>query len=388
MSCIKSPYWQLYDNFINRCFLGALDVWFLPYETPDERNSCVTNGFAVNKETGQLLRCQNYFDRFKYQVFDHITIIEDTISGLYKTENKEFNQICHLFLREYLMGNIYVLYSEEFKQYELELAKRLAEENQEDPIDRIERSYPDCNFRLLRRVPAKTEDSDIRFRWDAVLSGVQDIELKEEFLPKEDELVKSPLRFTFNEGKLFMQLFQIFSTYESQLQTYKQMFNALHKIGDINGEDITSIQTKEKQFQSPSTFTSTAINQTESTTTVESLGLIDHIPKLKDSYDSITTLLNDALGRLGLAGDDSTKAERVTTGENFRALQPNMAFQQAILNRLEIVSERIQKHFNQEVVFNQGLQPNEQGIPINENSQELETYSPIKESNQKSKWSE
>lgn len=182
-----------------------------------------------------------------------------------------------------------------------------------------------------------------------------------------------------------MQLFQIFSTYESQLQTYKQMFNALHKIGDINGEDITSIQTKEKQFQSPSTFTSTAINQTESTTTVESLGLIDHIPKLKDSYDSITTLLNDALGRLGLAGDDSTKAERVTTGENFRALQPNMAFQQAILNRLEIVSERIQKHFNQEVVFNQGLQPNEQGIPINENSQELETYSPIKESNQKSK---
>lgn len=163
-----------------------------------------------------------------------------------------------------------------------------------------------------------------------------------------------------------MQLFQIFSTYESQMQTYKLLFNSLHKIGDINGEDITSIQTKEKQFQSPSTFTSTAINQKESTTTVENLNLIEHIPRLKESYDAITAQLNDSLGRLGLAGDDSTKAERVTTGENFRALQPNMSFQQAILNRLEIVSERIQKHFQQEVLFIQGLQPNQQGIPINE----------------------
>lgn len=167
-----------------------------------------------------------------------------------------------------------------------------------------------------------------------------------------------------------MQLYQIFSTYESQMQTYKLLFNSLHKIGDINGEDITSIQTKERQFQAPSTFTSTATNQKESTTIVESLGLIEHIPRLKESYDTITALLNDSLGRLGLAGDDSTKAERVTTGENFRALQPNMAFQQAIINRLEVVTERIRTHFNQEVLFTQGLQPNEQGIPINEEKPE------------------
>lgn len=168
------------------------------------------------------------------------------------------------------------------------------------------------------------------------------------------------------------------------MQTWKLMFNALHKVGDINGEDITAIHTKEKQFQAPSTFTSTAINQKESTTTVEDLGLIEHLPMLKESYDSITTLLNDSLGRLGLAGDDSTKAERVTTGENYRALQPNMAFQQAILNRLETVTERISKHFKQDVVFIQGLQPNEQGIPINEDVQDVEMDKPDEG---KPKWS-
>lgn len=386
MNCLESPYRQLYDSFINRCFLGALDVWFLPYESPNDRKSCVTTGYAVNKDTNEILKCRDYFSRFKYQVLDHIRIIEDTISGLYKTENEEFNQISHLFLREFMMGNIYVLYSEEFKDYELALAKRICEENQEDPIDRIERSYPDCNFRLLRRVPAKTEDNDVRWRWDAVLSGVQDIELKEDFLPKVDELVKNPLRFTFNEGQLFMQLYQIFSRYEAQLQIYDQMFTGLHKIGDINGEDITSIQTKEKQFQSPSVFTSTAVNQKESTTTVEDLSLLTHIPTLKETYDNITTRLNDSLGRLGLAGDDSTKAERVTTGENFRALQPNMAFQQAILNRLEIVTERIRKHFQQEVIFIQGLQPNEQGIPITEDVQDDELGKP-KEGMNKTTWS-
>lgn len=386
MSCLESPFRQLYDSFVNRCFLGALDVWFLPYESPDQRNACVTTGYAVNKDPNDILKCKDYFNRFKYQVLDHINVIEETISGLYKTENKEFNQIAHIFLREYMMGNIYVLYSEEFRDYELALAKTKAEENQEDPVERLERSYPDCNFRLLRRVPAKTNGDKIRYRWDAVLSGLQDIELKDEFLPKVDELVKSPLRFTFNEGQLFMQLYQIFSQYEAQMQTWKLMFNALHKVGDINGEDITSIQTKEKQFQAPSTFTSTAINEKASTTTVEDLGLIEHIPRLKESYDSITTLLNDSLGRLGLSGDDSTKAERVTTGENYRALQPNMAFQQAILNRLETVTERINKHFNQEVVFIQGLQPNEQGIPINEDIQDVEIEN-SDEGKQKSRWS-
>lgn len=154
------------------------------------------------------------------------------------------------------------------------------------------------------------------------------------------------------------------------MQTYKMLFNALHKVGDINGEDIKCIQTKQKQFEEPGVFTSTAINQTEATTTVENLELIDQISALGESYDNITTLLNDSLSRLGLAGDDSTKAERITTGENFRALQPNMAFQQSILNRLETVTERIRIHFGEEVKFLRTLSPNKQGIPTAKNQQE------------------
>lgn len=247
-----------------------------------------------------------------------------------------------------------MVYSPEFKEYELQLAQALAINNREDPVERFEKSYPDCSFRLLRRVAADNGG----WRWDAVLSGVQNIDV---ILPDD----KQPIRFSFNEGQLFMRLYQIFAQYEAQMQTYKMLFNALHKVGDINGEDIKCIQTKQRQFEEPGVFTSTAINQTEATTTVQNLELIDQITALKESYDNITTLLNDSLARLGLAGDDSTKAERVTTGENFRALQPNMAFQQAILNRLEVVTDRISIHFSQDVKFMESITPNEQGIPIN-----------------------
>lgn len=329
----------------------------------EERNACVSNGYAVNKDPSELIKCRDGRHSFKYQVLDHIRVIEEVMAGIYKVENKEFQHINHIFLREFMLSSIYVIYSEEFKDYELTLAKELATKNDEDPVERYEKSYPDSNFRLLRRVAA----AEGGWRWDAVLSGVQNIEI-DEYLPKDGEDVIQPLRFSFNEGILFMRLYQIFSQYEAQLQTFKLMFNALHKVGDITGEDVNSINTKQKQFESPAVFTTTAINQKASTTTVENMELVQHIPVLKESYDNITTVVNDSLARLGFAGDDSTKAERVTTGENFRALQPNAAFQQAILNRLECVTERIRNAFKQEVLFNQGIQPNEQGIPVNEDA--------------------
>lgn len=360
MSCVKSPFRQLYDSFVDRCFLGGVsDIWYLPYESNDERKVCVSTGYAVNKDESEIIRCRDGRHSFKYQVLDHIRVIEEILAGIYKTDNKEFQHISHIFLRDFMLSSIYVIYSEEFKDYELELAKNLAEKNQEDPVERYERSYPDSNFRLLRRVPGEEGG----WRWDAVLSGVQNIEI-DEFLPKEGEDVIQPLRFSFNEGILFMRLYQIFAQYEAQLQTHKALFNALHKVGDINGEDKKSIDNKQKQFEMPGVFTSTAMDQKASTTVVENLELTQHIPMLKESYDNITTIVNDSLARLGFAGDDSTKAERVTTGENFRALQPNAAFQQAILNRLECVTERIRNNFKQEVAFTNGIQPNEQGIPV------------------------
>lgn len=364
MSCLKQPFKQLYDSFVDRCFLGGYsDVWFLPYESIEQRNACVTTGYAVNKDPSEITKCRDGRHSFKYQVLDHIRVIEEILSGIYKVDNQEFQHINHIFLREFMLSSIYVIYSEEFRDYELKLAKELAEKGQEDPVERYERSYPDCSFRLLRRVAA----NEGGWRWDAVLSGVQNIEI-DEYLPKDGDESIQPLRFSFNEGILFMRLYQIFSQYEAQLQTYKLMFNALHKVGDITGEDVNAITTKQKQFESPSVFTSTAIHEKAATTTVENLELVQHITLLKESYDSITTALNDSLARLGFAGDDSTKAERVTTGENFRALQPNMAFQQAILNRLECVTDRIRNAFKQDVLFNQGIQPNEQGIPVNEDS--------------------
>lgn len=172
---------------------------------------------------------------------------------------------------------------------------------------------------------------------------------------------------------MFTRLYQIFAQYEAQMQTYKSLFNALHKVGDIVGEDGKAIETKKAQFDSPETFTSTVIAQVDSTTTIENLELVQLMPQLTESYDNIHALLNDSLGRLGLAGDDSTKAERITTGENFRALQPNMSFQQAMQRALDNVSKRIQLQFNQTVTFNTNIQPNEQGIPISDGQNPNET---------------
>lgn len=173
----------------------------------------------------------------------------------------------------------------------------------------------------------------------------------------------NPLRVSFNEGFFFIRLYDIFANYEAQMQVYDQLFLTLHKVGDINGEDTKSISTKMSQFSESGVFTYTTVNNTDATTTIDNLDLTRHMPQLTVSYDNIHNRLNDRLARLGLAGDDSVKPERVTTGENFRALQPTAAFQNSVLNRLANLTERVSKHFNQMVIFVTTIQSNQQGIP-------------------------
>lgn len=152
MSCNKTPFKQLYEQFLESCFFGNSGCCFLQPEDPGERAKCITTGFAVNKDLTETLKCTFPKYSFQYQVFDHIRVIEEVLSGMFTTDNKEFNHVFPVFMREFMMGSVYVLYSEEFRDYELTLAAKLAEENQEDPFERLEKSYPDCSFRLLRRV--------------------------------------------------------------------------------------------------------------------------------------------------------------------------------------------------------------------------------------------
>lgn len=374
MSCKIANYKQLYDHYISSCFFGALDWCYFQPEDQDKRAQCVTTGFAVNKDWPELLRCQAPKYSFHYHVFDHIRIIEEVFSGLFTTDNKEFKHILKHFMKEFMLNNVWVIYSEEFKEYELKLAAKLAEENHQDPLERLEKACPNSNFRLLRRVAHDKGG----YRWDSILTGVQDIKI-DEFLPVIEDGEKTPIRFSFNEGFMFTRLYHIFAQYESQMQTYKSLFNALHKVGDINAEDTKAINSKKQQMDSSEVFTHTVIAQVDSTTTIENLELVQLMPQLTESYDNIHALLNDSLGRLGLAGDDSTKAERITTGENFRALQPNMSFQQAIQHTLDNVTDRLQQHFQQTVKFTSNIQPNEQGIPITDGQNPMENKPKFKQ---------
>lgn len=153
MPCKQSLYKNLYDNYIGGSYFGVLDLYVLYPESKEEREKCITTGFAVNKDPLSIISCNSPKFSFQYKVFDHIRHTEEVLSGTFTTDNTEFNHILHPFLREFMMGTIYIIYSEEFTKYELALAEKLAEENQEDPVERVERAYPDSNFRLLRRVP-------------------------------------------------------------------------------------------------------------------------------------------------------------------------------------------------------------------------------------------
>lgn len=355
MICKTANFKQLYDRFINSCYFSPIEYSFFAPENRDTRERCITTGYIVNKETEPQISKLSFY----YQVFDHIRHIEEILSGLFITDNPEFNHILKPFLSQFMLNNIWVIYSEEFKEYELKLAATKAQSIGQDPLEIVEKAFPESNFRLLRRV----SDEKGTYRWDCILSGLQDVKI-DEFLPIKEQTKITPIRVSFNEGYMFTRFYQIFATYEAQMQTYKKLFNALHKIGDINGEDTKAIQSKISQMDSPEVFTYTVSDQADNMTTIENLNLVQNMSQLTESYDNIHALLNDSLAKLGLAGDDSTKAERITTGENFRALQPNMSFQQAILRALNNVTERIQKRFNQSVQFSTSIHPNQQGIPV------------------------
>lgn len=160
MPCKQSLYKNLYDNYVGSAYFGVLDLYLLNTELQDGRDKCITTGFAVNKDLNELIPCRTLKFSFQHKVFDHIRHIEETLSGTIECDNEEFNYILHPFLREFMMGSVYIVYSPEFTKYELTLAVKLAEENHEDPVERLERAYPDSNYRLLRRVP--TGDNEYR----------------------------------------------------------------------------------------------------------------------------------------------------------------------------------------------------------------------------------
>lgn len=83
----------------------------------------------------------------------------------------------------------------------------------------------------------------------------------------------------------------------------------------------------------------------------------------RECYDYVLNKYNDDMGRFGFAGDNSSKAERETTGENFRAMQPNSVYQKTILQKLKVVTKNIQEMLQQQVNFGIGIQANEQGLP-------------------------
>lgn len=357
MSDCTVKFTQIYDQYFNYCLGGGFATYFFQNLIPEEREKLITTGYAFNKDiTYPAYQTNHYF----YFVFDHLRHINETLAGIFSSDNKEFNQILRPFLHEFMYSSVYVLYSEDFKKYELGTAEILASHLGQDPVEKIQKSYPDCNFRLLRRVAKGNGE----FRWDAILSGVEGIDLYP-FLDSEIPMTwKEPIRFSFNEGFYFSRLFHIFNEYETLLQIYKRLMIGLPKVGDINAEDINAVQSKIKQLQKTEIFTHSVLAKPEEAATINNSKLFELMPHLTTYYDLIHANLNDQLARLGIAGDDSTKAERITTGENFRALQPNMAFQQSILNELENFTFRINKHFSQSVKFTNSLAPNEQGIPI------------------------
>lgn len=341
---------QIYDRFYQSYFCGGMEFQYIHPFGSKLLEAQATTGFPVNKDLISLEELGGHF--YFYHVFDHIRTVEEILTGLFKTENEEFSLILKPFLREFMMYEVYVIYSEEFRLYELNLLKKECLKTGKDFLEHKEKAYPDSNFRLLRRIKVK----EGKYSWDALLSGLHNIsDFGEEF---------KPIRFSFNDGFMFKRLFHIFSQYEAQMQTYKRLFLALHKVGDINGEDAKAVDSKKAQLASHDITTQTLLADDDSMTTIQDLQLVDKMPQLEISYNSITTLLNDSLARLGLAGDDSTKCARITTGENFRALQPNMAFKEAIKHQLENVTHRIQKYFAQLVEFEDTIQPNEQGIPV------------------------
>lgn len=348
LTSFRSAY-QEYSNYFG--IFGA-PVLNIPHRLEKDANS----GYIVNKSITELINRITENGAITYVVYDHIRQIQETLTGLFTVDNDEFKYIFKDFLSEFIMDEVWIIYSEEVKLLEEVLLKKQTNLTEEDLLIRQQKAKFQSNFRLLKRVPLETAGT---YGWKSVLTGVTGIKLT----PEHEKIIK---RVTFNEGFFFTRLFRIFSTYESNMQSYLRLFKILHTPIFIRGDNVNSINTKLSEILTANAHIPKPQSDFKHGLIVDSTKLHQDIDKLDLSYHVIQTQLNDSLARLGLGGDDSTKAERITTGENFRALQPNSSFQEAILHELNNVAYLLKLDGTKiDINFDITLKPNTQGIPIN-----------------------
>lgn len=361
--CSTIPYRQLYQEYVTLDYFGALDNIFYTKNEIDA-GKIRRHGFLVNKNDEDVVTWLSANNSFTWKLFDHIRIVQEKISGIFKCDNKEFQLIMHRFMKEYMFSTVYVIYSKQIKQLEIELATKLAIKNNEDVTEKINKLIPESNFRLFRRY--KTENE--KWVWESILAGIKDIKL--------DKYVKKilPLRATYNEGYMFPRVYHIYKQYEAQMQSYFRLFFTLNKSVVLSATTDKGLENKIQELYSvqPVIMNTRATSKTRA----KKMELVQEIPMLKEYYDNIITLLNDELMELGLGGDSSTKCEKLTTGENFRDLLPSTMLQNSILHSLENFSEQMKKRYKQELKFDNVLSPNEQGIPLTGQQQNMNKQKP------------
>lgn len=324
-------------------------------EVPHKLENQAHSGYIVNKTLSELFKRLTEYGAITYVVYDHIRHIQETLTGIFTVDNDEFKHILREFIAEFIMDEVCIIYSEEVNLLEQALLKKAVQGTQEDLWLRQQKGKFQSNFRLFKRVP---DESTGIYGWKSVLTNISNIKLS----PEQEKLMK---RVSFNDGFFFLRLFKIFSSYEAQMQSYIRLFKILHKAVTVKGNNATIVNNKVSDLLSANIHIAKTQDDLKYGNSIQSAELHKDIPNLDISYHVIQTQLNDSLGRLGLGGDDSTKAERVTTGENFRALQPNSAFQQAILLELNNVSNLLTSEgISIQLKFDLSLKPNEQGVPI------------------------
>lgn len=340
-----------YQEYSNLFGMFGAPVLNIPHRLENQAHS----GYIVNKSLAELLKRITQNGAITYIVYDHIRHVQETLTGIFTVDNSEFKHILREFMAEFIMDEVCIIYSEEVNLLEQALLQKAVKGTQEDLWLRQQKAKFQSNFRLFKRVPDETTG---KYGWKSVLTNISNIKLT----PEQEKLIK---RVSFNDGFFFLRLFKIFSTYEAQMQSYIRLFKTLHKSVVITGNNSTDVNNKLTDLLSANVHISKTQDDIKHGLWFSNAELHKDIPNLDLSYHVIQTQLNDSLGRLGLGGDDSTKAERVTTGENFRALQPNSAFQQAMLLELNNVSDLISSDgMPIYLKFDLALKPNMQGVPV------------------------
>lgn len=349
-TCQLVSFRSAYQEYSDIFGMFGMPVLNIPHRLENQAH----NGYLPNKTITELITRWQQNGYITYTVYDHIRHIQETLTGIFTVDNKEFKYILRDFIAEFMMDEICVIYSEEVKLLEETLLHKLIKGTREDLWLRKQKAKFQSNFRLFKRVPNERTGE---YGWKSILTNLTDIKLT----PEQEAQMK---RFSFNDGYFFTRLFKIFATYETEMQTYIRFFKTLHTPIKISGITPDSIDNKLTEILSPNIHIAVTQNDLKDNTHIYNTGLHENMDSLDLSYHVIQTELNDSLARLGLGGDDSTKAERITTGENFRALQPNSSFQQAILLELNNMGEILSVDTpGIKLKFELTLQPDEKGIP-------------------------